>query len=95
MFLPGKKVYKGAFVWDTVIILNNEIVIVMYLYSLSMNVCWLLSAFFLMNWYVTSKQKLFSTNVDKFILIYRLFQSFLFSLCLETSQVKGDFKEHI
>lgn len=48
-----------------------------------------------MNWYVTSKQKQFSTNVDKVILIYRLFQSFLFWLCLETSQVKGDFKEHI
>lgn len=48
-----------------------------------------------MNWYVTSKQKQFSTNVDKVILIYRLFQNFLFSLCLETSQVKGDFKEHI
>lgn len=31
-----------------------------------------------MNWYVTSKQKQFSTNVDKVILIYRLFQSFLF-----------------
>lgn len=39
MFLPGKNVYKGTFVWDTVIILNNEIVIVMYLYSLIEVLC--------------------------------------------------------
>lgn len=64
MFLPSKNVYKGAFVWDTVIILNNKIVIVMHLYSLIEVLCMfkyecvlIIISIFLMNWYVTSKQK--------------------------------------
>lgn len=39
MPLLSKNVYKGSFVWDTVIILNNKIVIGMYLYSLIEVLC--------------------------------------------------------